>query len=121
MCVEYNCWKLSPAFRKNIRLEKPCMNVFPGFSQVQDPRGIISDSEDFSDSDPTTMPKLKLKARKKVVWFDSKTVPAVPVTEPVPMTDIDLLNRHVEELAHEKQRLLQELASSCNPSVNTAE
>ena len=33
---------LSPAFRKIIRLEKPCMNVFPGFSQVQDPRGIIS-------------------------------------------------------------------------------
>ena len=42
MCVEYNCWKLSPAFRKIIRLEKPCMNVFPGFSQVQDPRGIIT-------------------------------------------------------------------------------
>ena len=32
---------LSPAFRKIIRLKKPCMNVFPGFSQVQDPRGII--------------------------------------------------------------------------------
>ena len=32
---------LSPAFRKIIRLEKPCMNVFPGFSQVQDPQGII--------------------------------------------------------------------------------
>jgi len=32
---------LSPAFRKFIRLEKPCMNVFPGFSWVQDPRGII--------------------------------------------------------------------------------
>ena len=33
---------LSPAFRKIIRLEKPCMNVFPGFSRVQDPRGIIT-------------------------------------------------------------------------------
>ena len=42
MCVEYNCWKLSPAFRKIIRLEKPCMNVFPGVSRVQDPRGIIN-------------------------------------------------------------------------------
>ena len=28
---------LSPAFRKIIRLEKLCMNVFPGFSRVQDP------------------------------------------------------------------------------------
>src|SRR5271154_4909331 len=37
---------LSPAFRKIIRLEKPCMNVFPGFSWVQDPQGIISASHD---------------------------------------------------------------------------
>ena len=29
---------LSPAFRKIIRLEKTCMNVFPGFSRVQNPR-----------------------------------------------------------------------------------
>ena len=35
---------LSPAFMKIIRLEKPCMNVFPDFSQVQDPRGIIISS-----------------------------------------------------------------------------
>ena len=34
---------LFPAFRKIIRLEKPCMNVFPDFSQVQDPQGIITD------------------------------------------------------------------------------
>ena len=81
----------------------------------------LSDSEDFSDFNPETMPQLKLKVEKNVVWFDLKTVPAVPVTEPVPMTVIDLLNRHVEELAHEKQWLLQELTSSCNPSVNTAE
>ena len=33
---------LSPAFRKIIRLEKPCMNVFPDFSQVQDPQWIIT-------------------------------------------------------------------------------
>ena len=33
---------LSPGFRKIIRLEKPCMNVFPGFSRVQDPQGIIN-------------------------------------------------------------------------------
>ena len=34
---------LSPAVRKIIRLEKPCMNVFPGFSRVQDPQGIINE------------------------------------------------------------------------------
>ena len=33
---------LSPAFRKIIRLKKPCMNVFPGFSRVQDTQGIIT-------------------------------------------------------------------------------
>ena len=32
---------LSSAFRKIIRLEKSCMNVFPDFSWVQDPRRII--------------------------------------------------------------------------------
>ena len=38
------CWiYLSLAFRKIIRLEKTCMNVFPGFSWVQDPQGIIND------------------------------------------------------------------------------
>ena len=35
---------LSPAFRKFIRLEKPCMNVFPVFFRVLDPRGIINTS-----------------------------------------------------------------------------
>ena len=35
---------LSPAFRKIIRPEKPCMDVFPDFSWVQDPRGVISDN-----------------------------------------------------------------------------
>ena len=34
---------LSLAFRKIIRLEKPCMDVFPGFSWVQDPEGRVDD------------------------------------------------------------------------------
>ena len=31
MCVEYNCWKLSPAFRKIIRLEKTLYECFSWF------------------------------------------------------------------------------------------
>ena len=40
MCVEYNCWKLSPAFRKIIRLEKTlyeCFSwFFPGSGSLRD-------------------------------------------------------------------------------------
>jgi hypothetical protein len=71
-----------------------------------------SDSEDFSDSNDDTSPKLK--TTKKTVRFDSKTVPAVPAIEPIPITDIDTLNRRITELS-------QELASAHNPSTNTAE
>ena len=40
MCVEYNCWKLSPAFRKIIKLEKTlyeCFSwFFPGSGSLRD-------------------------------------------------------------------------------------
>jgi hypothetical protein len=45
-----------------------------------------------------------------------KTVPTAPAVEPVPITNIDALNRQVQKLALERQQLLQELAASCLPA-----
>ena len=46
-----------------------------------------------------------------------KTVSATCSVEPIPLTDIDALNQQVQELAMEKQRLLQELATARHPSA----
>ena len=72
----------------------------------------LSDSDEFSDSDADAPPKLK--RTKKTVRFDAKIVPAVTPIEPIPITDVDALNRRIAELS-------QELASARNPSANTAE
>jgi hypothetical protein len=45
-----------------------------------------------------------------------KTVPTAPAVEPVSITNIDALNCQVQELALERQRLLQKLAASCLPA-----
>ena len=55
--------------------------------------------------------------KKKSVKFESNIVPAAPIVEPIPMADVDTLSRQVQELAMEKQHLLQELANACNPAL----
>jgi hypothetical protein len=83
---------------------------------------ILTDSEEDSDSDvESTVKRKDKKKKKKTVRFETRTVPAAPAVEPVPMTDIDALNRRVEELALEKQRLLQELATQRLPASTLSE
>jgi hypothetical protein len=84
----------------------------------------LSDGEESSGSDFDAIPRArpKTQARKKSVRFDSKIVPAAPIVEPIPIPDFDKLNRQIRELALEKERLLQELANSHNPtSTSSAE
>jgi hypothetical protein len=78
-----------------------------------------SEDEEDEDSylDATVRTKLKpAMKKKKSVKFESNIVPAAPVVEPIPMADVDTLSRQVQELAMEKQRLLQELANARNPA-----
>jgi hypothetical protein len=73
-----------------------------------------------ADFDVVTRAKtLKTQTKKKSVRFNSKTVPAAPIVEPIPVPDFDKLNRQIQELALDKERLLQQLASTRNPNAST--
>jgi hypothetical protein len=78
----------------------------------------LTESDESSDSDIDSTPKTKRERsrKQKTVRFDMKTVPVAPAIEPVPITNIDALNRQVQELALERQQLLQELAASRLPA-----
>jgi hypothetical protein len=79
-----------------------------------------SDDEESDNSDLETTTRVKSKPKKKKsVKFESNIVPAAPIVEPIPMADVDTLSRQVQELAMEKQRLLQELANARNPAPPT--
>ena len=68
---------LSPAFRKIIRLEKPCMNVFPDFSQIQDSRGIINDEHHFWQQPPPPNPaSLQMQKEGVLILFSATTITA---------------------------------------------
>jgi hypothetical protein len=82
----------------------------------------LTDGEESSESDfdvVTRAKTLKTQTKKKSVRFNSKTVPAAPIVEPIPVPDFDKLNRQIQELALNKERLLQQLASTRNPNAST--
>ena len=77
-----------------------------------------SEDKEGEDSDFNATAQMKLKPavkKKKSVKFELNIVPAAPIVEPIPMADMDTLSWQVQELAKEKQCLLQELANACNP------
>ena len=74
-----------------------------------------SDSDDDIDKAPVT--KKKKKTKKRVTF--EKTVPAVPIVEPVGISPVDKLTRQMEELRLEHAELLRTAASITNNPSST--